>query len=359
MDPQALTVDRVAAGQLSLSRIIFGAMARRQASSDQRISLLLQAIDAGLDTVDTAPLYEFGDSERWVGQALRRRSGVTVCTKVGLRWDVEWGEVLFRFTDVDGSMRAVRKDGRPESVRWEVEQSLLRMDLETLDLVQLHHPDPHTPIEETVGALADLVRQGKVREVGVSNCDVDLLRRAHATRPLATLQSRYNMVDRTLDGAIIPWAREHGVAVLAYSPLAEGVLSGRIPTPERQTDNPAVHPRNLGRIQGLLQEVLQPIAAERGVSPAAVSLAWCLTRPGLAAIVGASSPSQIRENAAATTLRLTGDEVTRIHEGLTRARFDPQAGTRRRDRLAAWPGAVAGRVRSRAGRAVSRLARRG
>src|SRR5688572_31566392 len=165
----AVQYRRLGKSDLQISPIVFGAMALggKSANHDEetRVRTMQAAFDRGINAIDTAPLYEFGQSERIVGRALKgRRDRIVVMTKVGLRWDDDFGDVLFEFFD-DGRRRAVRKNSRPDSIRLEVDRSLERLGIDTIDLVQVHHPDPRTPIAETMGALLELRRAGKVRHI--------------------------------------------------------------------------------------------------------------------------------------------------------------------------------------------------
>jgi aryl-alcohol dehydrogenase-like predicted oxidoreductase len=348
-------------GNLEISRVVFGAMARRNRDPKARRRILDAALGAGITTVDTAPLYEMGEGERWLGEALGGRRGhVVLCTKVGLRWDLDAGDVLFHFWD-GTRRRAVRKNGRPESVRWEVHQSLSRLRTDVLDLVQLHHPDPRTPVEDTVGALARLAEEGKIRALGVSNCGLDDLNAARAgagSIGLASTQNRHHLFDRRIERHIVPWAKEHGVAVLAYSPLAEGLLAGARPEPDLGPGNPLRHPENLCRLLRFVDQVLRPMARAHGCAPAAVALAWSLAQPGIdAALVGASEPGQIAQSAAGGWLDLTAEEREHLNRAAADLGLDPRAGWRRRDRIRRLPRRWIERGRSAAGRAVRKAER--
>lgn len=319
---------KLGATDLELPVIVFGAMAfgaQREASSDGvRIATMQAAIDAGITAIDTAPLYEFGRSEELVGRAIRdRRDRVEVLTKVGLRWDTPHGDVLFEFTDSQGVRRQCRKCSRPESVRWEVEQSLSRLSVEVIDLVQVHHPDRHTPIAETMGALLDLRREGKVRHIGVSNYTPAQLRearRALGDVPLASDQAEYSLVKRDAERWLLPHTRAEGVPVLAYSPLEQGLLSGRVTEASAKKDTRADKPTfqrvNLRAVNAVIDRVLRPIAAGHSATVAQVVLAWTVAQPGIAAaITGASSPEQARENAGAGALVLGDQDLREIRAG--------------------------------------------
>ncbi len=326
---------------IEVSPIVFGAMDRRGLSGEQREELVRKAIDLGLTTIDTAPLYEFGDSERWVGRAVKgRRDQVLIATKVGLRWaDDARGDELFGFPKPDGRWCSVKKDSRPSAVRADVEESLRRLGVDVLDLVQVHHPDRQTPIEDTMGALLELRAEGKLRAIGVSNFSLyesERAVRALGAVPLACLQLPYSLLDRRIDKDRLPWARSREVGVLAYSPLAEGILAGRYM--RRRIDplaeGPFDHPKNAFPANRLVTEVLAPIASQHRVSVATVALAALRATPGLTApIVGVSGSEQLEDAARAATLDLDPSSRDEIRTAFGRFHFDSRAGGRRRDRV--------------------------
>jgi aryl-alcohol dehydrogenase-like predicted oxidoreductase len=302
----------------------------------RRIGTIQAAIDAGSTTIDTAPLYGYGQAEELLGRALAGRRGrAQILTKVGLRWDDPRGQVLYRFRDAQGREQAVRRNSRPDSIRLEVERSLRRLGVEILDLVQVHHPDPGTPIADTMGALADLLRAGKLRAIGVSNYDAGQMRAAQAALgaiPLASNQIRYSLVERWPEVEVLPCAREAQIGVLAYSPLAQGLLSGgmraeKLSAADSRRSNPLFHADNLARLSAAIERALVPVARAHQASVAQVALASLLSQPGLSAVVaGASSIEQAERNAAAAALQLHGDELNAIRKGFGSLRLDPYAG---------------------------------
>ncbi len=292
---------------LRIPRIIFGSMARSVHDDAARVEVLQCAIENGLTTIDTAPLYDFGQAERQIALATKELPGdaVQIFTKVGLRWDAgDHGDILFEFTDEKGSKRAVRRNSRPESICWEVEQSLERLQLETLDLVQIHQPDEHTPLNETMSALLDLRSAGKLRHIGVSNfspAQVKKAQQALADAPLASTQNEYSLVRRQIEAELLPLCAAQNIDVLAYSPLAAGVLTGSSKVQITQS------------MQQVIDHTLRPLAAEHGVSPAAIALAWVCQQPGVtAAIAGASTTAQVLEQASALNLNLSGQTLKQL-----------------------------------------------
>lgn len=298
----------------------------------QAVAAIRAACELGVDALDTAPVYGFGHSERVIGDALRglaRRP--LVMTKVGLRWDDARGPVFFESVDNQKNPVTVRRNLRADSVRFEVEQSLKRLGVDVLDLVQIHWPDPETPLAETLGALSDLRKQGKVREIGVSNFTTAMLEEAQrllGTVPLASTQERFSALSRGLEREILPWARRQEIGVLAYSPLEQGLLTGKL-TPERKLAaedgrlrKGQFQTENRARINARLAEVVGPIAEARGATIGQVVLATTLVQPGVTAVlVGARNAEQVRENAKAGELALAADEVAAVWKGLANFEF--------------------------------------
>jgi aryl-alcohol dehydrogenase-like predicted oxidoreductase len=283
------------------------------------------AIDLGDAAVDTAPVYGRGRSERVVGEAIAgRRDEVLVLTKCGLRWDCTDGHLAIKAKDEDGNPLMIYFNSRPESVRLEVEQSLARLGTDRIDLLQVHWPDPTTPIAETMGALVDLVHEGKVRAVGVSNYSAEQMDEARAALgdvPLASDQPRYSLVHREIEADVLPYAREHGVGLLVYSPLEQGLLTGTV-TADRvfgkddgRYKRDTFTPENRARVNAILDEVVRPVAERAGGTLGQTCLAWLLAQDGVTSVLaGARTPAQVRENAHAAELELTADELTAIDD---------------------------------------------
>lgn len=357
-------MQRIRLGQSSLeiSRLVFGSMGRSQACRTDADRILDRALDLGITSVDTAPLYDFGDVESKLGDALAgRRDRVELLSKVGLRWDAEHGEILFVADPPGGPRRVVRRDSRPAAIRQDVEESLKRLRTDRLDLVQIHQPDRDVPFEESLGALGDLVDEGKVLQIGVSNFEPDELERAIETVSterggpgLASHQIPYSLITRNADEALFPIAERLGLGVLAYSPLEMGALTDRMletrGLPDAVQDrSPLFRPGNAKRIREAIESLVLPVTRRSGASVSQVALAWLLHRPGIhAPIVGASSPEQIEENAGATDLSLTPEELRSIGDGFARLRIDPGEGFSRSVRARQ----LAGRIKRRLERLV-------
>jgi aryl-alcohol dehydrogenase-like predicted oxidoreductase len=316
--------------------VVLGAMAPFVGvDREERKRALHAALDAGVTAVDTAPLYDFGGSEALLGAVLKeRREPVVVMSKVGLRWDGDHGDVLFEGV-IGGARRVVRKDARPASIRRDVEASLRRLGREALDLVHLHHPDRHTPLEASLAELEALRREGKVRAIGLSNHDAGALRaaaRALGRGGLASVQQDYSLLGRWVELEVLPLCLREDAGFLAYSPLAQGLLAGRgtieaLSSDDRRRGDARFHPRNLERARGALMGALVDVARARGEAPAATALAWVLAQPGVTAVVvGARTAAQARCNAAAMVRELSPEDEARLREAFEAVRFDAHAG---------------------------------
>ena len=290
------------------------------------IEAIRVGVDNGMNLIDTAPVYGFGLSERIVGKAIAGiRDQVVLATKCGLVWDREQGDFHFDAHAIDPTSdpRNVYKYLDPESIRREVEASLQRLGTDRIDLYQTHWQESTTPIADTMAELLKLKDEGKIRAVGVSNAGPEQLREYLAVGPVDCDQEKYSMLDRGLEATNLPVCRQEGIAVLAYSPLAQGLLTGKI-TPEREYEEgdmrrtrPRYRSENVARVQAFLDE-LRPIAEGYGVTLAQLTIAWTVAQPGLThALVGARNAQQAVENAAAGDLDLTQDELARIDEALT------------------------------------------
>jgi aryl-alcohol dehydrogenase-like predicted oxidoreductase len=268
-----------------------------------------RALDLGVTMLDTADVYGPRTSEEVVGRAIRgRRDEVTLATKFGIR----------RAGPVEPGQRQV--DGRPEYVRSSIEGSLSRLDVDYVDLYYLHRPDPDVPIEETVGAMSELVSAGKVRYLGLSEASADTVRRAVAVHPIAALQSEYSLFSRDIEGDIIDTCRELGVGLVPYSPLGRGMLTGTIESTDDFADHDfrRRHPRfAAGAFDAnrALVDVVRSIADAHEVTPGQVALAWVLAQgDDLVPIPGTKRIPYLEENAAAAAVELTEPDLARLDD---------------------------------------------
>jgi len=312
---------------INASRIVFGAWAIGGwnwggQDESEAICAIHAAIDAGINMIDTAPVYGFGQSESTVGKAIAgRRDKVLIATKIGMRWDTEQGTLFFRSSDdetrLDGE-RAVHIYSSPESVRHEVEASLSRMKIDYIDLIQTHWQDVTTPIADTMGELCRLREEGKVRAIGACNASIEQIEEYRAVGQFDTDQEKFSMFDREQQSAKLPFLLQQGIAFLAYSPLANGLLSGKM-GPERtfaSGDMRNVRERfsvESRRLVASFLDTIRPIADVHQITLAQLVLAWSLAQPGVShLLVGARTPLQAQENAAAADVQLRPEEVETI-----------------------------------------------
>jgi len=317
---------------IQASVVAFGAWAVggwRWGGSDDRTSIdaIRAALDAGINFIDTAPAYGFGHGEEIVGKAIQgRRDKVVIATKCGLAWNTTKGSLFF-VSDEKGKNEAgqyrIHKCLDPDIVRADLEGSLKRLGTDHVDLYLTHWQDPAVPIEDTMALLLDFKKQGKIRAIGACNAKVEEMERYRSKGAFDADQERYSMVDRGLEQAQLPWCRKNNVAVLAYSPLHHGLLSGKI-APDRvfkegdlRRGHASFTPEHL-RKTGLLLDRIQPIADARGLTISQLVIAWTVSQPGLThALVGARTPQQAVENAKAGTVELSADELATITSALT------------------------------------------
>jgi len=326
---------------VAVSPVILGAWAMGGwfwggADDDESVTTIRAAVDAGITSIDTAPVYGFGHSEEVVGRGLRGiRDQVQLMTKVGLRWDKEEGEHFFDTTDPAGRSWRVFRNLRPDSIRWEVEQSLRRLGVDHIDLLQCHWPDPSTPIPESMGALADLAREGKIGAVGVSNFSPEQLIEAQSALgdvPLASTQPKYSLLHRGIEKDVLPHCREQQIGVVVYSPMARGILTGRVtmerefPESDGRSSDPLYHPENRRRVLDALGQV-QGIADRHGISLANLVVAWAIHQPGITgALVGARTATQARENALAGQAVLDEQELQLLRDVFTAVQINKRPG---------------------------------
>lgn len=275
------------------------------AEDARSIEVIHRALDLGINFFDTADMYGVGRNEQLVGRALRdRRDKAVIATK--------FGNVRVE----DGSYLGI--DGSPAYVRKACEASLRRLGVDVIDLYYQHRVDPRTPIEDTVGAMAELVREGKVRYLGLSEAAPDTIRRAHKVHPVTALQTEYSLWSRDAEEDLLPLCAELGITYVAYSPLGRGFLTGAI----RSIDDlaPDDWRRNNPRFQGenfqknlQLVDAVQEMARARGCTPAQLALAWVLARPeGIIPIPGTRRIERLEENIGAVDVTLTREELDRL-----------------------------------------------
>ena len=301
-------------GSFSVSAIGLGCMNFCHAygapvSFEQAERVLLSALDAGITLFDTATLYGFGASETLVGKILgSHRSRYTLASKCGMQG-----------VDVAGDGKLVRViDGRPETLKASCEASLKRLQTDVIDLYYLHRWDKQVPIEDSVGALADLVREGKIRSIGLSEVSAATLRRAHAVHPIAALQTEYSLWTRNPEIAVLQACRDLGVTFVAFSPVARGFLCGEpivvdeLYAKDIRRSMPRFAPDNYAANLKLLPPYME-IARDAGCSPAQLALAWLLHRGGdIIPIPGTTSEAHLKDDAGAAEVKLSAETMARL-----------------------------------------------
>jgi aryl-alcohol dehydrogenase-like predicted oxidoreductase len=311
----------ISLGGLNVSRIGLGTMAMSgyyldpDSSDDESIRTIQRALDLGVTHLDTAEVYGPYANEELVGRAIKsRRDEVVLATKFG-------------FVSHAGDGPGVL-DSSPANIRTAVEGSLERLGTDHIDLYYQHRVDPNTPIEDTVGAVAELIAEGKVRHIGLSEAAPATIRRAHAVHPIAALQTEYSLWTRDPEAELLPLLRELGIGFVPYSPLGHGFLTGTIRSPEDLSDddwrktNPRFTGENFQRNLRIVDEV-ETVASEADATPAQVALAWLLAQgDDIAPIPGTKRVSRVEENTAADQLELSAEQIERLNN------LTPAAGER-------------------------------
>ena len=273
---------------------------------NESVHTIERALDAGLNWIDTAAVYGLGHSEEVVALAVKNSSHKPyIFTKCSMRWDAN---------------RKIYRSLKAESLREELENSLRRLQVDVIDLYQIHWPNPEGEIEEGWETLAKFKEQGKVRYIGVSNFNVDQMKRAMKIAPISSLQPPYSLLRRDIEAEILPFCREHNIGVINYSPMVSGLLTGKmtrerieqLPADDWRKRSPNFNAPKLSRNLKLV-ELLREIGREHGVEPGVVAIAWTLRNPAItAAIVGARRPEQVDGVLPAATFRLSDEEAGRI-----------------------------------------------
>src|SRR5436305_1506641 len=295
-------------------------------STDEQesVATLHRALELGITFFDTAQLYGPLTNEELLGRAFKgRRDEVVIATKFARRTD----------NATPGDMSTLGPlDGSPEHVRTSIEGSLRRLGTDHVDLYYQHRVDPNVPIEETVGAMAELVEQGKIRHIGLSEAAPETIRRAHAVHPITAVQTEYSLWTRDPEAEVLPTCRELGIGFAPYSPLGRGFLSGRFKSPEELAEDdfrrygPRFTGKNLEANLRLASKVAE-IAGEKGITPAQLALSWVLAQgDDLVPIPGTKRRRYLEENAAAVDVELSDDDLARIE-----AELPPAAGARYAD----------------------------
>ena len=308
--------------QLTVSAVGLGCMGMSHAYGGQdeseSIRTLHRAVELGVTFFDTAEVYGPFENEILVGKALKpHRDKVVIATKFGFRID----------TSKTGANAMSGVDSRPEHVREVAEASLKRLGVEVIDLFYQHRVDPQVPIEDTVGAMAELVKEGKVRTLGLSEAGADIIRRAHAVHPISALQSEYSLWTRDPEGEILDTCRELGIGFVPFSPLGRGFLTGKIQRPEDFGDNdfrrtlPRFSEENMAANAALVK-LLEDMAAAKGVTAAQLALAWVINQDDfIVPIPGARKIGHLEQNVAAADISLSPEELKTLGDMLAPEKF--------------------------------------
>jgi aryl-alcohol dehydrogenase-like predicted oxidoreductase len=308
--PKRVEVRQLGSGGLRVSALGLGCMSLSgvygESNDEEAVSLIRYALDQGVTLLDTADMYGWGQNEELVGQAIAgRRDEVVLATKFG-QVRSEAGQGV---------------NGRPDYVHQACDASLERLKVDVIDLYYQHRVDPQVPIEETVGAMADLVRQGKVRHLGLSEARPETIRRAHSVHSISAVQTEYSLLYRQEAEETLQTTRELGIGFVAYAPLGRGFLTGGIRSPDEvKGDRRAQHPRfqaeHFAHNRALVDHV-EALARKKGCTPAQLVLAWLLAQgPDVVPIPGTKRQERLDENLGALQVRLSTEDVSRISEAL-------------------------------------------
>ena len=302
LDGTDLRVSEIGFGGWAMGKLFWG----EDVVDEDSVAAVRRALDLGINFFDTAAVYGEGHSERVLAQALgTRRRDVVVATKCGRRRDAE-GKLF--------------NDSSRAGIRAECEQSLRNLQTDYIDLYQVHWPDEQTPFEDTMAALVELREEGKIRQIGVSNFTIPMMDRMRAAGPLVSLQPPYSLLRRDIEAELLPYCRGHNLAVLCYSPMQRGLLTGKyrpgatFPESDTRSRDPMFQGERLERIVDAVDKMAQ-MAAEHGKTAGQMAIAWVLNQPGVTvALCGAKRPHHIEESAGAAGWVLSAEEERRLRE---------------------------------------------
>lgn len=315
---------KIGSSDVEISAITFGAWAIGGwmwggTEAKESVNAIKASLDAGITSIDTAPIYGFGLSEELVGKAIKGydRSKIQILTKFGMRWDSDKGVLKTKSKDREGKEVDVRLYGGYQSILNEVDNSLRRLETDYIDLIQMHWPDPSTPISESMRAMDHLLQSGKVRAVGVSNYNADQLEEAAETLQLQSNQVPFSMLKQDIKKDVIPYALMHNMSIIAYSPLERGLLTGKYNKKStfKESDHRAEYFKqyNLESVDKLLQS-LSAFAEKYNCTSSQLVLAWTIQQPGItAALAGARNAQQAEENAKTLHININESDMDQIN----------------------------------------------
>lgn len=292
------------------------------AEEKESLKAIRASYDSGITTIDTAPAYGFGKSEELVSKAMEGipRDRYQILTKFGLNWQTEEGDYFMDTKNNEGNPVKLYKYAGKEKIRQECEDSLRRLKTDYIDLLQIHWPDVTTPVSESMSEVAELIREGKVRAAGVCNYSAQQVAEALKTLNIVSNQVPYSMANREIEKEIVPQALKKGIAIIPYSPLQRGLLTGKITKNytfnegDSRPNTRFYKPENIERINAMLNTI-KPIAETHGVSLSQLVINWTVNRPAIACVlVGARTEQQVKDNAHALDFKITDEEMQRINQ---------------------------------------------
>ena len=320
---------------LNVSVVTFGAWAAGGwmwggTERSEAVEAIRAGFDYGVTSIDTAPVYGQGTSEEIVGEAIKGipRDKIQILTKYGLSWEGTKGEFFFNSKNNQGKPIDIYRYSGKESIIKECETSLRLLGTDYIDLYQIHWADPTTPVQETMEAVAQLIKEGKVRYAGVCNYNVTLMKEAAKYINLVSDQVSYSMVKRDIEQDLVPYLIENNKSVLAYSPLQRGLLSGKIKPGhlfaegDTRIDQPYYSDQNITLINAFLQKI-KPLADDKKATLSQLVIRWTVEQPGITiALVGARNAAQSVENAKAAQLKLSSEEISFINSELEKLKLE-------------------------------------
>lgn len=326
---------KIGTSELELSVVTFGAWAAGGwmwggTEHNDSVNAIHASYELGVTSIDTAPVYGQGTSEEIVGKAIKGlpRDKVQILTKYGLRWDTKKGDFFFASIDNDGKAIDVHRYAKKESIIQECEDSLRRLGTDYIDLYQIHWADPTTPIQETMEAVAQLVKSGKVRYAGVCNYNVDQMGEAEKSISLVSDQVPYSMVKRDIENELIPYALKNKKSILAYSPLQRGLLTGKMKPGHQFNEGDTraglafFEDENIERVNQFLKK-LKPLADAKNATLGQLVIRWTVEQPGITiALVGARNPAQAIQNAKAIDIQLSNAELDFVSTELDKLKLN-------------------------------------